>query len=459
MTSISDPLLPYQIEGAKWLTERRLRLLCDEMGVGKSAQCVRACDEIEAKKILIICPAIVRPNWVNEFRLWSKIPREFQVIEKLKDPIKSSCLVVSYDYAAKQSEKLGDGWDVVICDEAHFLKSTTAGRAKAILGKQGLIHRTKRFWALTGTPAPNNYSELWVFLYTFGATKLGFEAFTRRFCHVIPSTHGMKIVGGRKENLPELKELLKSISLRRTKESVNMQLPPLTLESLIVEPGHVDVEIQRDFAEYMDPEMGAETLSSVIKKQNDMLEYTFNLAVDSPVTAKERLAVMEGLASSVSVLRRFLGLKKVEPVCEIVAKELENKAYAKIILFAIHRDVINELKRRLSPFGVAVIHGGTAPASRTSAIKRFSEDPKVQVLIANIQTAGTGINLTAAHNVIFVEQEWVPGHNAQAVMRCHRRGQTEPTLARFVSVANSFDVRVGEILRRKTADLTALYDL
>jgi SWI/SNF-related matrix-associated actin-dependent regulator 1 of chromatin subfamily A len=91
-------------------------------------------------------------------------------------------------------------------------------------------------------------------------------------------------------------------------------------------------------------------------------------------------------------------------------------------------------------------------------VDRFQNDPKCRVFVGNIQSAGTSITLTAAHQVLFVEQSFVPGDMAQAAMRCHRIGQTKPVTVRFVGLANSIDQFIAEMIRRKTAEIGALMD-
>ncbi len=105
-----------------------------------------------------------------------------------------------------------------------------------------------------------------------------------------------------------------------------------------------------------------------------------------------------------------------------------------------------------------MIYGGTPIITRDRCIQRFKEHGAVRVLIGNIQAAGVAIDLSVAHEVAFVEASWVPGENAQAAMRVHHVHQKEPVRVRFFSLADSVDERVQTILRRKTRDLTALFD-
>jgi SNF2 family DNA or RNA helicase len=128
------------------------------------------------------------------------------------------------------------------------------------------------------------------------------------------------------------------------------------------------------------------------------------------------------------------------------------------VIFAIHRDVIENMRVGLRQFGAVCLYGGTDPEKRQKNIDRFQNNPKCRVFIGNIHAAGTAITLTAAHHVTFIEQDWVPGNNAQAVMRCHRIGQENPVSVRFIVLDGTLDAKIGYILKRKTADLTHIFD-
>ena len=130
----------------------------------------------------------------------------------------------------------------------------------------------------------------------------------------------------------------------------------------------------------------------------------------------------------------------------------------KIVLFCVHKDVINSLERELKHHHAVTLYGGTPAAKRQNRVTRFQNDKACKVFIGQVQAAGTAITLTASHHVLFVESSWVPAENAQASMRCHRIGQTKPVNVQFVSIANSIDQRIQRALMRKTKDLADLFE-
>ena len=196
-------LYPYQQTGATFLARRGRALLADEMGLGKSAQAIAACDIVGAGlSVGVVCPASVKANWKREFALFG---REAHNVD-----------IESYDKVARGAFDKA-AFDVLILDEAHYLKSPKAKRTKAIYGPKcdgvdGLVGRSNRVFLLTGTPTPNDPSELWTHLRAVmpgaiaGKTRpRPYFSFINRYCTIINKGFGPQITGGRR--LDELRAL------------------------------------------------------------------------------------------------------------------------------------------------------------------------------------------------------------------------------------------------------------
>lgn len=452
-------VFPYQEAGVDWLAGRKYALLADEMGTGKTIQAIRGLDRILARKVLVICPSIARINWLREFKEWAEVPRKYRLLKELNEfPAADETAIVSYNYVAKNYIELGKHhWDVVVCDEAHFLKSTKTLRTRSILGNSGVIRSADRCWFLTGTPAPNHAGELWPMLKVFGVTGLSYPDFIDRYCVVRKTTYGDHVSGTNRARIPELRELLKKIMMRRLKLDVLKELPPIFYSQIQVEPGEVDPEYERCFVNYFIPEDRRKELFADLKRQRDLVTTVIN---NMDYTNPDIIDIMASVSQSVSTLRRFIGLQKVDPACELVIPELESGAYEKLVIFAHHRDVICNIAERLSDFGAKSLMGATTAGHRQVLMDKFQDmESDVRVLVCQTQTVGTAVNLTAAHNVLFVEADWVPGNNAQAVMRCHRIGQKNPVHVRFLSIFQTLDEHITQLLRRKTEELTRIFDV
>jgi SWI/SNF-related matrix-associated actin-dependent regulator of chromatin subfamily A-like protein 1 len=442
-----DSLFDFQNHGSQWLSAKRHALLADEMGLGKTVQAIKAAEKVGARRVLVVCPAIARLTWAREFKKWSET---------------ISPVAISYERATRDWQKYGAEagarWDALILDESHYLKSLDAKRTKAIFGREGLIHYADRVWALSGTPAPNHIGELWPLLFVFGHTRLSYGEFIRTYCDLIETNYGPKVVGTKAAMVPELKRVLQFVMLRRMKRDVLKEMPPLFFSDLVVEPGFVDVE---KLCAEMNAKRGGD--GSALTQLIGPKDFKLALETEEKLLAEglsnaEKMASLEALATSVATLRRYTGLQKVEPIAELVKSELELGLCEKIVIFAVHKQVVAGLAERLAEFSPVVITGETPANQRQNAVDSFQSDPRIQVFIGNIQAAGTNITLTAAHQIIFAEQDWTPGNNAQAAMRCHRIGQERAVSVRFVALANPVDEKVTSVLRRKAKDLAKIFD-
>lgn len=429
---------PYQIEGISWLKTKKLALLADQPGLGKSAQAIRAAEELGLEKIIIVCPAIAKITWEREITKWSNYTG-VQILRKRNETPAPThrIFICSFDYASGNFDRLRFVHaDLLIVDESHCLKSPTAARTKALLSTTGIIRSVKRCWFLSGTPMPNAPHDLWTTLYTFGQTTLNYDAFMLKFCNTYTFNGREVPLSGKEKSFPELRLMLDKIMLRRKTEEVLKDLPEVRVEELPIEAELDDLT----------PE-----LREQFERLNDFMRDRYK-----DLEALPSLQLLEATASSTSSLRRYCVMKKIKPVCNLIEEELENKAYEKIIVFCIHREAVIETQSRLAKRGAVCIYGATSAEDRQKAIDLFQNDPKCHVIVINIATGGTNITLTAASEVLFLEQDYVPGNNAQAIARARRIGQKNSVRARVASLADSMDESVNEILTRKMKGILGL---
>ena len=434
-----DKLFPYQKIGSAFLQSKKFALLADDMGVGKTAQAIDACRNL--KRVLVVCPAVAKYNWQNEFE---KFDDRISYVDG--DGTLNLCITVitSFNYLVMHLEHYKKtNWDCVIIDESHMLKEPTAKRTAAAFGEEGIIHYTKRLWALSGTPAPNHAGELWVLLYTFGYTKLSYDGFISHYCntHLTGGRYSrLEISGTNTKRSPELKKLISAMSLRRLKSEV-LDLPPMNHNAYYIK-GDDDAAILAAHPELKDK------LKEEHKRLSEALGYELNLSDDKILS---QLAFM---GQSISALRRYHGLKKVKETIELIDTELKLQLYDKIIVFGIHTDILTTLKKALAKYNPVIITGKTPPKERDDIVNIFQTNKDVKIFFGNIQAAGVAITLTAASEVLFIEQDWVPGNNRQAADRAHRYGQKRSVNVRHISIANSLDAKITATLVRKIKEIS-----
>jgi len=453
---------PYQKDGAAWLSQQSQALLADEMGLGKSAQVILACDMIGANDIAIVSPAAVRINWDREFTRFSPFDRPSKVILTAKDRPGPGVNIISYDLLAT-NEKMREAfkarrWDVLVIDEAHYAKERSTKRTKALYGHAkhpGLMHSAERCWRLTATPAPNNASELYTHLKSMGIENRPYWDFVFDFCAGFDAEYGFKITGHK--NTEKLKAMMAPKMLRRKKDQVLKNLPPIIFHNVTVERSQVDIDpyFYENFRAIGIPAFLAD-LKRIDENLKNSLRDVFNHGY--PVSNNDALKVIEGAAGSVSTLRRYIGLAKVKACLDIIEEDMTSGAVDKIVIFAVHAQVIEAARKRFRKYGVVTLYGGTPAIKRQANIDRFQNDPDCRVFVGQVVAAGTGITLTAAHEVAFIESSWVPAENAQAAMRCHRIGQTEKVRVRTFTCAGSVDEEVMRVVSQKTREIAKIID-
>jgi SWI/SNF-related matrix-associated actin-dependent regulator 1 of chromatin subfamily A len=469
---------PYQLTGADYLAAHPQAFLADDMGLGKSCQAVVASDLIGADRILVLCPGSVRVNWEREFQKFSPMDRPCRVLMTGEDEVPTTGVVIcSYDLlvaptatkAEKRAKKAPEDpalkakakaarqlkakrqaflraiqatrWDVLVLDEAQYLKDRGAGRTTAVFGHNvndlGIAGNAERIWRLSGTPAPNNVSELWIHLRSAGIITMGYYDFVARYCVCVEGKFDVKIVGSK--NVDELKGLLSQFMLRRMKADVQQDLPPIRFVEVAVEASPVPMSA----TEVEEIRVGEQTLSQA-------------LAAIAP-EAVQGVLDTEGVA--MATLRRYTGLAKLPGALKIIQEELESGTLDKIVLFAVHQAVVEGAQKTLANFGAVSVYGKTPGPQRQANIDRFSKDPSCRVIVGNITAAGVGVNgmQDSCSEVGLLESSWVPSDNAQAVARVHRNGQSKSVRVRVFSLHNSSDEPVNAALIRKIRELAKIF--
>lgn len=426
-----DHLFDYQKAGAKFLADNPAAFLADQQGLGKTIQVIAACDMLGLKKVAVICPAIAKINWKREFDKWGTLEREV--------------VVYSYDKITQSKEarnvvaKLAP--DVIVIDESHYLKNRQAKRTKYIYGQHcrgdGLVRFADRVWLLSGTPVPNDVSDMWTHLKAIWQYPLNFVDYTLYFCKTWNGQFGLKVLGNKAERMGEFKDILKSIMLRRKADKVLTELPPIWWQDAVVE---------------------AEGWSDTKHIEDDREREAVELIIQSAVTQDDLSAKLDNIAPHLASLRRLTALAKAKPIATQLASELKDHAYDKVVVFAYHKAALEVLREELSDFNPAYVVGGLANQERQSEIDRFQSDKDCRVFIGQITACSTAITLTAANQVVFVELDWVPATNAQASKRCHRIGQSKPVIVRAFGLANSCDEIVARTLAKKTQMISEVLD-
>jgi SWI/SNF-related matrix-associated actin-dependent regulator 1 of chromatin subfamily A len=433
-----EALLPFQRAGVAYALGDEHALIGDPMGLGKSIQAVAVANAIEARRILVLCPANALFQWRDYLARWLlplKRPNTTFTIAGANYGVHPTArsVICSYDRTRGPigARLLEHEWDLLILDEAHYLRNHDAGRTRAVLGaygaqareQPGIISRAKRIVCLTGTYLPNRPREG----YTLGRaldweslSYMSADAYESRFNPrseiILPPRPGSTVhrVVYREEvgRLAELNARFRSgFMVRRSKELALPQMPAKTYSVRSVGNRDTARVVMAERLVDIDPE-----------------------ALDTVPPDK---------VGHVAALRREMGLAMTPLVVEYVAGLLESEDEP-LTLFAFHREVVALLTERLASFNPVVVTGSVSAAGRHRAAQAFKNDARHRLFIGQLQAAGTAIDglQVRCRTAIFAEPSWVPGENEQCVDRLHRFGQERAVNAVFLVADGSWNERI-----------------
>lgn len=434
------------------LAAQKRACLWDEQGLGKTVQAIRAADNVGAQRVLVLCPASVVGTWLREWEQWQQVERLPCAPTRPTLP-NSPNLVAVLSYGRVLNRDLltflaAQPWDVLVLDEAHYLKSGRTQRTRAVLGRRlggrdGLVGAARHVWALSGTPLPNGWpTELFPLVRSLRPESLpspqmsGFE-WERAFTAGRQTPWGFRPTGIKNRDI--LNRVLHGWTLRRTKAEVLPDLPDLQVTQHWVEWESEDAET-----------LLAQARDEGITAAAEALLHDLARDPDDPSPLERR-------AVALSTLRRAFGVIKSHAIAEEV-KDFLSGTERKLVLFGIHREVLQRLAGCVDSRLVVTLWGEHTQKQRQEAIDRFQTDPGVRLMVAQIRAGGVGVTLTAASDLWLVEPDWSPGVNAQAIHRVHRIGQTRGVQVRFVSLLDPLDQAVTKVLAEKSQLLSEVLD-
>ena len=505
----------HQISAGHYLTENRNVILADPMGLGKTLSSIVTCDmalaatkdtseefpflgeEMEVykgngewaneivnsikrpvgRKIIYLCPSSLIRNVVSEFKMWAK-HRSVIFIGDMPKASKHFALdaiaerndfVVVCNYEAWRRDKelidkmISLNPDTIILDEAHTVKNM---KSNAHEGVQKLITWAKPEYVIpmTGTPVLNRPQELFTLLNLVNPTKFHTENdFLYNFCEQIPDTNYWKFQDG---GLDRLQKQIGKNFLRRTREQAGIILPEKTVLTHTLE---VDKEAYPNQARVRQ-EMAK--FATIKLNENDAIAATAVIAMYT------RLRQIETWPAGIKMIDK----NTKEVVLQVDVEESQKVDYAisnepdefgnytglipegieddRFVLFSQFKAPLHEIKRRVENAGyrAVIMDGSTSQSERDDVAKdfdaRYTPDrskSRWDIVLCNYRVGGVGLNLTAASQLIVLDEEWNPGKREQAYDRIHRMGQENAVTIHLIRNEKTIDDWLADIMSRKEA--------
>lgn len=404
-------LLPYQLDGIAFVAGAGRAVLADDMGLGKTIQGVGAAEflarEAGIRKVLVVCPASLKSQWRNEIHRFCD--RDVQIIS---GPIKDRpaqyenerfFTICNYEQVLKDIlsvEKVA--WDLIILDEGQRIKNWEAKTSRVIKGL-----KSKFAMVLSGTPLENRLDELYSVVQFIDDRRLGpgFRFFNE---HRIVDEKG-KVLGYK--NLDALRQRLKPILLRRTRNSVKLELPertdeiiriPPTSEQKLIHDGHMQTVASISSKKFL-TEMDLLRLRTALLMCRMSADSTFLVDKQEPAYSSK--------------------LERLDELFEDLADEESRK----VVLFSEWTTMLDLIEPLLKKHKLAFVRldGSVPQVRRQELVHEFQTNPACRFFLTT-NAGSTGLNLQAANTVINVDLPWNPAILEQRIARAHRMGQTQP---------------------------------
>lgn len=458
----------HQVDGVRFGLNKKKFLLCDDQGLGKTKQiidfvgCLEKMDDI--KKVLIVCGVnSLKYNWQSEiethsdekgwvlgtrFRKTTGKAYEGSTKDKLADlenlpdcrylitnieTLRAGAEKISktkyhFPVAEKLQELCKKGTiSVIAFDECHKSKEPTSLQSRAMINVQA-----KYMVAMSGTPLMNKPLDLYFPLHWLGYEAHSFYQFKQHYC-TLGGWGGSEIIGYK--NLDEIRALMDEVMLRRLKTEV------LDLPEKIRKIEYVDMTPKQKQI-YNEIYAGVRSELQQIKFSNNPLSMMIRLRQATGWTG----IVSQKIAESAKMDRM------VQLVEEITASG------QKAIIFSNWESMTSIAKEKLKSYNPAYITGATKTSDRMQEVDRFQKDTNCKVIIGTIGAMGTGLTLTAAQNVIFLDSPWNMALKAQAEDRAHRIGTTGTVNVITLVCKNTIDERIEDLVEKKGHMAEALVD-
>ena len=431
----------YQKEGIAYALEKKRCIMGDEPGLGKTAQAIGTMTASGAWPALVICPASLKENWRREFKKFGGVNaiiltddnkdtwQLFWKAKNMKGDNMAKVFITNYESLKKffvlrikqqqrftlksiEFDKRIDLFKSVIIDESHKCKSSRTQQSKFV---QGICKGKEYVLELTGTPVVNNNEDLIQQLNILGRMEDfgGYRKFEERYC----------AGASKSSHIKELNYYLnKYCFFRRQKKDVLKWLPEKTRVTLVT-----DIDNRREYNT---------AKADVIKYLRD-----WKKADDDKLQRAIRGAVMVKMG----ILKQISSKGKTKAAIEFIHNTIDGGE--KLIVFCFLKQVVQELKAEF-PKAVTVT-GDDNDVQKQHSVDSFQNDPKCKLIILNYRSGGTGLTLTAASNVLFVEFPWTYADCCQAEDRAHRNGQKNAVTCTYLLGKDTIDEYMYNLINTK----------
>lgn len=434
--------LPHQIEGINYIQNNDEVALFDEQGLGKSKMVIDAIVNNIRDGVLdgaiVICKKTLLQNWKEEIETHSYLKVTLidgSVQSKYRSFLnRTDFYLVCYESVHTLLPvllMLEDSYRLaVVLDESQKIKNPNAKVSRSVLE---LSSSSKKRIIITGTPIANHPEDIWTQYYFLDHGKLLGQDYSL-FCERYGINYRKTRLDEYESRLDELRELITSHSLRRSKEILS--LPEKEYEDIYLEMGPVQQQIYQSINEEILDELSTDLISGEVDLST----------IDNELVKLLRLVQVSSNPKLIDS-----NYSESNPKLECIDHMLEKitKDDEKCIIWTSFIKNIELMQKRYRQYNPAIVHGGIDIERRNHDIHKFKIDPDCKVMIANPAAAKEGLTLVSANHAIYLDRSFKMDDYLQSQDRIHRIGQTKKCHIYKLICKNTIDEYIDEILHKK----------
>lgn len=438
----------HQIDAIKYGLSHNGWLLLDDMGLGKTKTIIDLVAMLKKQKkvkhCLVVCGiASLRYNWANEItknsdesyrilgrKVNSKGNESYATIAERLAELKAGGdeLFVITNVETLQNSEFANAYnkskykfDMIVFDEIHTCKTPTSKSAKTLLKL-----KADRKIGLTGTIITSHPEDCYVPLKWTQNTSSNYGQFKSLY-NIYGGFHNVEVLGHK--NLDMLKDLLSTCVLRRTKGQI-LDLPP---KNYFFDYVSMDKEQSQLYDEVRESVL--DELDKLDHKPTIMEEITINMRLRQITSCPSMLS---------TIVTKSAKLDRCEQMVEDIVAQGD-----KVVIFSNFKETVYEMEKRLKKYSPLIGTGDISDNLFASNVSQFQANDENKVFIGTWQKCGTGITLTSASYMIFIDTPWTDSDFQQACDRIYRIGQKKPVFIYTLITKGTYDERVQEIIERK----------
>lgn len=471
-------LMAHQKKCCQILKKKKRFAIFADCGTGKTLMMIHHLQHLwqhkKVRKILIFCPSSVTLNWKLELEKFSDIKFNTVIFEGSKkqrealDLTDINILIVNYEKASLDLKKLLKfKADVLVLDESHRVKNHTSQVSRSIYK---LSKNIERKYIMTGTPMSKGYEDIYSQFMIMKPEVFGtsYPRFRERFLRM--GGYMGKVIKGYKNTAILQKSIDKNCF--KVKKQDCMDLPPVTEVNLYCELGRKGKkhykEILKDMFTVIN-EVGIDLnkAKSILDEHNidySKLNYLSILDKASEFSEEYKVALDLAITKSIKLHQICGGFLKTEQGDVMVddskiklLKDVMNDISLPVVIFCNFRQEVEFLKADLAN-GVSErsIKTITGDVSNKGEIVQQFQNGEIDILIVQIASGSTGINLTKSYNAIFYSMNYKLTDYLQAKARLDRKGQKHPVTLYYLLCKDTIDEELKEILTKREKSLEKL---